>query len=60
MIRLSDHFTCRKLFRYALPLIVTMGITSIYGVIDSLFISNFVGKEGVAGVGLIWPPPDHS
>lgn len=43
-IRLSDHFTCRRLLRFTLPSIVMMIFTSIYGVVDGLFVSNFVGK----------------
>ena len=43
-IRLSDHFTYGKLLRFALPSICMMVFTSIYGVVDGLFVSNFVGK----------------
>ena len=43
-IQLSDHFTYRKLLRFTLPSIVMMVFTSIYGVVDGLFVSNFVGK----------------
>ena len=44
-IRLSDHFTCRRLLRFTLPSIVMMIFTSIYGVVDGFFVSNFVGKR---------------
>lgn len=44
-IQLSDHFTYRKLLRFVLPSIVMMVFTSIYGVVDGLFVSNFVGKH---------------
>ena len=54
-IQLSDHFTYRKLFRFVLPSIVMMVFTSIYGVIDGLFVSNFVGKNAFAAVNLIMP-----
>lgn len=43
-IQLSDHFTYKKLFRFVLPSIVMMIFTSIYSVVDGLFVSNFVGK----------------
>ena len=43
-IRLSDHFSYSKLLRFTLPSIVMMVFTSIYGVVDGLFVSNFVGK----------------
>ena len=54
-IRLSDHFTYRKLLRFTLPSIAMMIFTSIYGVVDGYFVSNFVGKEPFAAVNLIMP-----
>lgn len=54
-IQLSDHFTYGKLLRFVLPSIVMMIFTSIYGVIDGLFVSNFVGKTPFAAVNLIMP-----
>lgn len=54
-IQLSDHFTYKKLFRFVLPSIVMMVFTSIYGVVDGLFVSNFVGKNAFAAVNLIMP-----
>ena len=54
-IQLSDHFTYFKLIRFVIPSIVTMIFTSIYGVVDGLFVSNFVGKTPFAAVNLIWP-----
>ena len=41
-IRLSDHFNYKKLLRFTLPSIVMMIFTSIYGVVDGFFVSNFV------------------
>ncbi len=43
-IQLSDHFNYKKLLRFTLPSIVMMIFTSIYGVVDGFFVSNFVGK----------------
>lgn len=54
-IQLSDHFNYKKLFRFVLPTIAMMVFTSIYGVIDGLFISNFVGKNPFSAVNLIMP-----
>lgn len=54
-IQLSDHFTYKKLFRFVLPSIVMMIFTSIYSVVDGLFVSNFVGKTAFASVNLIMP-----
>ena len=54
-IQLSDHFTYKKLFRFVLPSIVMMIFTSIYSVVDGLFVSNFVGETAFASVNLIMP-----
>lgn len=54
-ICLSDHFTYKKLFRFAIPSIIMMIFTSIYGIIDGLFVSNLVGKEPFAAINLIMP-----
>lgn len=54
-IRLSDHFTYAKLLRFTLPSIAMMVFTSIYGVVDGLFVSNFVGKTAFASVNLVMP-----
>ena len=54
-IQLSEHFTYKKIFRFALPSIVMMVFTSIYGVVDGTFVSIFVGKTPFAAVNLVWP-----
>ncbi len=54
-IQLSDHFTYSKLLRFTLPSIVMMIFTSIYSVVDGLFVSNFVGKTPFAAINLIFP-----
>ena len=54
-IRLSDHFTYRKLLRFTLPSIGMMVFSSIYGVVDGFFVSNFVGKTPFAAVNFIMP-----
>lgn len=54
-IQLSDHFTLSRLMRFCLPSIIMMVFTSIYGVVDGFFVSNFVGKTEFAGVNLIMP-----
>ena len=54
-IQLSDHFTYWKLFRFTLPSIVMMVFTSIYGVVDGFFISNYAGKTAFASVNLVMP-----
>ena len=54
-IKLSDHFGYRKLIRFTVPSILMMIFTSIYGVVDGFFISNFVGKTPFAAVNFIMP-----
>ena len=54
-IQLSDHFTYKKLLRFTLPSIGMMIFTSIYGVIDGFFVSNFVGETAFTAVNFIMP-----
>ena len=54
-IQLSEHFTYKKLLRFILPSIIMMVFTSIYSVVDGIFVSNFVGLSGFASVILIMP-----
>ncbi len=54
-IQLSDHFTLGKLLRFTLPSIAMMIFTSIYGVVDGFFVSNYAGKTPFAAVNLIMP-----
>lgn len=54
-INLSDHFTYRKLLKFVAPSAVMMMFTSIYGVVDGLFVSNYVGKVPFAAINLVMP-----
>ena len=54
-IQLSDHFSYKKLLRFTLPSIIMMIFTSVYGVVDGFFVSNFVGKTPFAAVNFIMP-----
>lgn len=54
-IQLSDHFTYHRIIRFVMPSICMMIFTSIYGVVDGLFVSNFVGKTPFASLNLIMP-----
>lgn len=54
-IQLSDHFTYQRLLRFMLPSIVMIVFTSIYGVVDGIFVSNFTTKTAFAAVNLIMP-----
>lgn len=55
VIQLSDHFTLGRLYRFCLPSIIMMVFTSIYGVVDGYFVSNYIGKTPFAAVNLIMP-----
>ena len=54
-IQLSDHFTYKKLVQFTLPSIAMMIFTSIYGVVDGYFVSNYAGKTPFTAVNLIMP-----
>lgn len=55
MTHLSDHFTFKKLLICTLPSIGMMIFTSLYSVVDGLFVSNFVGKTAFASINLVAP-----
>ena len=54
-IRLSDHFTYKKLIRFSLPAVSSMIFTSIYGIVDGFFVSNYVGAVAFASLNLVMP-----
>lgn len=54
-IQISDHFNSARLLRYTAPTALMMAFTSVYGVVDGLFVSNFAGKEAFSALNLIYP-----
>ena len=56
-IQLSEHFNYTKLMRFTLPTITMMIVTSLYSVVDGIFVSNVLGSEAFAAVNLIFPFP---
>ena len=54
-IQLSDHFTYRRLLRFVASPVLMMVCTSLYGIVDGFFVSNYVGKAPFAAVNLIMP-----
>lgn len=54
-IKLSDHFTFSRLLRFTLPSIVMMIFTSVYSVVDGLFVSNLVGDLALSAVNIMFP-----
>lgn len=55
IIKLSDHFTVGRLLKFVYPSIIMMVFTSIYGIVDGIFVSNFAGKTAFAAINLIMP-----
>lgn len=55
MVHISDHFTYKKLFKAVISPILMMVFTSVYSIVDGLFVSNFVGDTAFAGLNLIFP-----
>ncbi len=56
-IQLQDHFDYRKLLKFTAPSIIMMLFTSVYGIVDGFFVSNYAGKSEFAALNLIWPYP---
>lgn len=54
-IKLSDHFTYGRLLRFVLPSVIMMIFTSIYNMVDGLFVSNFAGKEAYSAINIVMP-----
>lgn len=54
-IKLSDHFTYKKLLRFTFPTVIMMVFISVYGVVDGFFVSNYAGKTAFAAINLIMP-----
>ena len=54
-IQLSEHFTYKKLIRFTFPSVIMLFFTSVYGVVDGIFVSNFVGKTPFAAVNIVFP-----
>ena len=55
MIQLSDHFDYKHLLRYTIPSVIMLVFTSVYGVVDGFFVSNYAGKTPFAAVNFIMP-----
>lgn len=54
-IQLSDHFTYKRLLRFVLSPILMMIFTSVYSVVDGLFVSNFAEENALASTTFIYP-----
>ena len=54
-IKLSDHFTYGRLFRFTLPSIAMSVFSSVYGIVDGFFVSNYAGKTAFSAINIILP-----
>ena len=54
-ISLSDHFSYKKLLKFTFPAIIMMVFTSLYGVVDGIFVTNFAGKTSLAAINFVYP-----
>ena len=54
-IQLSDHFTYKKLLQFSVSTVLMLICTSLYGIVDGFFVSNFVGKQPFAALNLVFP-----
>lgn len=54
-IQIFEHLSYRKIIRFTSPTITMLVLSSIYGVVDGFFVSNFVGKTSFAAVNFIIP-----
>jgi putative MATE family efflux protein len=54
-VKLSDHVTYGRLLRFVGPSVVMMVFTSMYTIVDGLFVSNCAGVTAFAGLNLIYP-----
>ena len=55
-VSLSGHYGYRRLLWASVPSVAMMLVSSVYGIVDGLFVSNFAGKSGFAAVNLMYPP----
>lgn len=55
MIQLSDHFNYKRLLHFTFPTIIMLIISSIYGVVDGYFVSNFIGKIPFTAINFVMP-----
>ena len=54
-IKLSEHFTYKKLIRFTLPSVFMMMFMSVYGIVDGLFVSNLAGEVAFKAINIVMP-----
>ena len=45
----------RTFWRYAIPSVAAMLVNGLYQIVDGIFIGQYVGHEGLAGINMAWP-----
>ncbi len=45
----------RTFWRYAIPSIAAMLVNGLYQIVDGIFIGQYIGHEGLAGINMAWP-----
>lgn len=55
MTELSGHFNLKRLLRFTFPSVIMLIFTSVYGIVDGYFVSNYAGKTPFAAVNFIMP-----
>lgn len=55
MTELSGHFNLKRLLGFTLPSVIMLIFTSVYGIVDGYFVSNYAGKTPFAAVNFIMP-----
>lgn len=45
----------KLLFRFSIPIILSMLISELYSMVDTLFVGNVVGAESIGALGLVFP-----
>lgn len=54
-IQLGDHLNYRKIFNVTIFPIIMMVFTSLYSIVDGLFIANYANESSFAAVNLVMP-----
>lgn len=55
MTELSGHFNLKRLLGFTFPSVIMLIFTSVYGIVDGYFVSNYAGKTPFAAVNFIMP-----
>lgn len=54
-IELSGHYSYSRILKTCIPSVLMILTTSVYSIVDGLFVSNFAGTTSFAALNIIWP-----